>query len=47
MPPAVVSFDWNCPKYITPRYTVAEIEALIEPLEQRMAELEAESEAKH
>src|SRR5213083_1931235 len=28
----VVSFDWNCPKYITPRYTVAEIEALVEPL---------------
>jgi len=24
----VVAFDWNCPKYITPRYTVAEIEAL-------------------
>ncbi len=20
----VVSFDWNCPKYITPRYTAAE-----------------------
>lgn len=36
----VVSFDWNCPKYITPRYTVAEIEALIEPLKQRIAELE-------
>ncbi len=37
----VVSFDWNCPKYITPRYTVAEIEALVEPLKQRIAELEA------
>jgi predicted pyridoxine 5'-phosphate oxidase superfamily flavin-nucleotide-binding protein len=36
----VVSFDWNCPKYITPRYTVAEIEALVEPLKQRIAELE-------
>ncbi len=23
----VVAFDWNCPQYITPRYTVAEIEA--------------------
>jgi len=22
-----VSFDWNCPQYITPRYTLAEIEA--------------------
>ena len=37
----VVSFDWNCPKYITPRYTVAEIEALVKPLKQRIAELEA------
>ena len=36
----VVSFDCNCPKYITPRYTVAEIEALVEPLKQRIAELE-------
>ena len=27
----VVSFDWNCPKYITPRYTIAEIESLVEP----------------
>ncbi len=36
----VVSFDWNCPKYITPRYTVAEIEALVEPLKQRIAKLE-------
>lgn len=23
----VVSFDWNCSQYITPRYTVEEIEA--------------------
>jgi len=38
----VVSFDWNCPKYITPRYTVAEIEALVKPLKQRIAELESQ-----
>jgi uncharacterized protein len=36
----VVSFDWNCPKHITPRYTVAEIERLVAPLKQRIAELE-------
>jgi hypothetical protein len=24
----VVSFDWNCPRYITPRFTAAELEAL-------------------
>ena len=40
----VVSFDWNCPKYITPRYTVAEIETLVAPLKQRIAELESQLE---
>jgi uncharacterized protein (UPF0305 family) len=38
----VVSFDWNCPKYITPRYTAAEVEAATAPLRQRIAELEAQ-----
>jgi uncharacterized protein len=37
----VVSFDWNCPKYITPRYTAAEIQELVAPLKERIAELEA------
>ncbi len=37
----VVSFDWNCPKYITPRYTEAEVEAVVAPLKKRLAELEA------
>lgn len=36
----VVSFDWNCPKYITPRYTVDEVEESIAPLKARIAELE-------
>ena len=36
----VVSFEWNCPKYITPRYTIEEIEELVLPLKQRIAELE-------
>ncbi len=36
----VVSFDWNCPKYITPRYTAAEVEEAVAPLQQRIAELE-------
>jgi predicted pyridoxine 5'-phosphate oxidase superfamily flavin-nucleotide-binding protein len=36
----VVSFDWNCQKYITPRYTAAEIEEMVAPLRQRIAELE-------
>ncbi len=37
----VVSFDWNCPQYITPRYTAAEVEAAAAPLRQRIEELEA------
>jgi hypothetical protein len=36
----VVSFDWNCPQYITPRYTEAEIAGMIAPLKARIAELE-------
>ncbi len=38
----VVGFDWNCPKYITPRYTAAEVRTLVDPLKQRIAELEAQ-----
>ena len=38
----VVSFDWNCPKYIAPRYTAAEIKVMIEPLKKRIAELEGQ-----
>ncbi len=36
----VVSFDWNCQQYITPRYTLEEIEALLAPLKNRIVELE-------
>lgn len=42
----VVSFDWNCPKYITPRYTAAEVEEAVAPLRHRIAELEAQLLAK-
>ena len=38
----VVSFDWNCPQYITPRYTEAEIAKVVAPLKARIAELEAQ-----
>ena len=37
----VVSYDWNCPKYITPRYTTEEIEELVASLGARSAKLEA------
>jgi predicted pyridoxine 5'-phosphate oxidase superfamily flavin-nucleotide-binding protein len=42
----VVSFDWNCPKYITPRFTAAEVEEAVAPLHQRIAELEAQLKAR-
>jgi predicted pyridoxine 5'-phosphate oxidase superfamily flavin-nucleotide-binding protein len=38
----VISFDWNCPKYITPRYSLEEVEELAGPLRTRITELEAE-----
>jgi len=41
----IVSFAWNCPKYITPRYTTDEIEELVAPLKERIAELEAKLKA--
>jgi len=38
----VEGFDWNCPKYITPRFTPEEIEqAVVAPLRRRIAALEA------
>ena len=37
----VEAFDWNCPQHITPRFTLAEVEAATAPLRQRIAELEA------
>ena len=36
----VIAFDWNCPKYITPRYTEVEMEGALAPLRLRIAELE-------
>lgn len=33
---------WNCPKYITPRFTENQISDAIRPLQQRVAELEAQ-----
>ncbi len=36
----VTGFDWNCPNYITPRFTADEVERAAAPLRQRIAELE-------
>lgn len=37
----VISFDWNCSKYIMPRYSAEEVEEMAGPLKTRNAELEA------
>jgi hypothetical protein len=38
----VEAFDWNCPQYITPRYTEAELLPTLRKLTDRIAALEAE-----
>jgi uncharacterized protein len=36
----VISYDWNCPKYITPRHSMAQVDELVRPLKARIAALE-------
>jgi predicted pyridoxine 5'-phosphate oxidase superfamily flavin-nucleotide-binding protein len=36
------AFDWNCPKYITPRYTEEDLRAVTAKMTTRISELEAE-----
>ena len=43
----VVSFDWNCPQHITPRFTVPQIEEAVAPLKKRIAEVETQLKAKN
>lgn len=38
----VKAYDWNCPKFITPRYTEAEVQALVGPLQDLVERQEAE-----
>ena len=38
----VIGFDWNCPQHITPRFTEAEIAAVIAPLTTELEQLRAE-----
>ncbi|MBP9934875.1 MAG: pyridoxamine 5'-phosphate oxidase family protein [Pyrinomonadaceae bacterium] len=40
----VTAYDWNCPQHITPRFTLAEIEAGTQALRSRIIDLEAEVE---
>jgi uncharacterized protein len=39
----VISYDWNCQQYITPRFTAAEVANYTAPLRARIAELELNS----
>src|SRR5271163_2044156 len=39
----VEGFDWNCPQHITPRYTEEELATALEPMQQRLKELEEEN----
>jgi uncharacterized protein len=39
----LVTFDWNCPQHITPRFTPAEIAEAVRPLRDRLTALEAEN----
>lgn len=36
----VEAFDWNCPQHITPRFSEAELAPVVEPLQDRIRELE-------
>jgi len=38
----IVSYDWNCPQHITPRFTADQVRSAVEPLQARLRELEAE-----
>jgi uncharacterized protein len=38
----LLSYDWNCPKFITPRFTVAEVNETIDLLKNRIQVLEAQ-----
>jgi uncharacterized protein len=38
---SVEAYDWNCPQYITPRYTEEHVAHMIGPLQRRIAELES------
>jgi predicted pyridoxine 5'-phosphate oxidase superfamily flavin-nucleotide-binding protein len=37
----VEAFDWNCPQHITARFTAAEMRSAVQPLLDRIADLEA------
>ncbi|MCE7065104.1 pyridoxamine 5'-phosphate oxidase family protein [Dyadobacter sp. CY326] len=38
----VIAYDWNCPKYITQRYSIEEINEMLTPLQEHVRDLESE-----
>ena len=36
----VVGYDWNCPKYISPRYSTQDVEELVASLRGQISQLE-------
>ena len=38
----VIGFDWNCPQFITPRFTEAEVASAVAPLTAELEQLRAE-----
>jgi len=40
----VVGYDWNCPKFITPRFTQSELDRAVAPLLQELSHLRGEVE---
>jgi predicted pyridoxine 5'-phosphate oxidase superfamily flavin-nucleotide-binding protein len=40
----VEAFDWNCPQHITPRFTEAELAAVLGPVREQVESLKAENE---
>jgi uncharacterized protein len=37
----IEGFDWNCPQHITPRFSETQVLAMVDPLKDKIAELEA------
>lgn len=41
----LAAFDWNCPQHITPRFTERAVTQAVQPLREKLAQLEAENAA--
>ncbi|MGP3927196.1 pyridoxamine 5'-phosphate oxidase family protein [Streptomyces sp. 8N616] len=39
----IEAYDWNCPQHIQPRYTAEELQELLAPLRQQLADLQQEN----